>query len=139
MMMRPGRKQNSILNSPFVRALINPVKTVIPSSTLSPSSSSPSTTTGPPRVPEGANPYLSIIAQERGEELPPPLPEHLIPTQPQTRIEQPQTATTSDVEGKKRARSEDEVVEWDEKAGMRYGVVTKYSEENLPQELEKCE
>ncbi|GAA5964248.1 hypothetical protein JCM3765_002784 [Sporobolomyces pararoseus] len=138
-MMRPGRKQNSILNSPFVRALINPVKTVLPSSTSSPSTSSTSNKIAPPRVPEGANPYLSIIAQERGEQLPPPLPEHLIPTQPEPQF---QTATTSDLKGKKRARSQDNyeeeaAVEWDEEAGTRFGTVTRYSQDNLPQELEK--
>ncbi|GAA5902221.1 RNA methyltransferase [Sporobolomyces salmoneus] len=138
-MMRPGRKHNSILNSPIVRGLINPVKTIIPSSsTSSQSSYSSSTTTETPRVPTGVNPYLSIIAQERGEELPEPSPEHLIPTQPI-----PVLSTHSDPKGKgkKRARSEEdnerEEVEWDERAGTRFGVVTRYSEENLPRELEK--
>ncbi|GAA5882967.1 hypothetical protein JCM16303_006766 [Sporobolomyces ruberrimus] len=144
-MMRPGRKHNSILNSPFVRALINPVKTIVPSSTSSLNPSTTTTTNGPstsssralvaeaPRVPEGSNPYLSIMAQERGEEFPPPLAEHLIPTQPEE---------ANDPKGKKRARSiepeeEEQVAEWDEVEGTRYGVVTKYTEENLPQELEK--
>ncbi|GAA6006639.1 hypothetical protein JCM11491_003127 [Sporobolomyces phaffii] len=140
-MMRPNRKHNSILNSPFVRALINPVHTVVPGSTSSirpeASVSSPSATVGPPAT-SGPNPYLSIMAQERGEELPPPSAEHLIPTQPLP-ASPAATATTSDVKGKKRARSEeaDEVLEWDERARTRYGVVTRYTEDDLPLELEK--
>jgi len=134
-MMRPNRKHNSILNSPFVRALINPVKTIIPDS------SPPSTNSLPTSQPiasssktSGVNPYLSIIAQERGEALPDPEEHHLIPTQPQTE-------SSSDLKGKKRAREEEEEQEekWNEEAGTRFGEITRYEEgKNLPKELEKC-
>lgn len=134
-MARTVRKYNSILNSPIVRALINPVKADVPSSTTSPDAGSTSTAGGPARAPAAFNPYLSIIAQERGEEQAEPSPEHLIPTQPTA------VATSSDVKGKKRARSDEDLdgqVKWDQVAGTRFGVVTRYDADNLPRELEKC-
>lgn len=64
----------------------------------------------------------------------------LIPTQPMS-------GSSADVKGKKRAREEDEAgdesektaVEYDAAAGTRYGEVVRYTTENLPDELEKCE
>ena len=77
------------------------------------------------------NPYLSIIAQERGETLEEPEEHHLIPTQP----------SEPDLKGKKRAREEEEPEEeeWNEVEGTRFGVITRHQEgKNLPKELEKC-
>lgn len=132
-MMRPNRKQNSILNSPFVRALINPVKTIIPSSDSSSPNALPASQPIPSSSkPSGVNPYLSIIAQERAETLEEPEEHHLIPTQP----------SEPDLKGKKRAREdkeEPEEEEWNEVEGTRFGVITRHQEgKNLPKELEKC-
>lgn len=132
--MRPNRKHNSILNSPFVRALINPVKTIIPDSNPPSTNPLPTQPIASSSKAPGVNPYLSIIAQERGEVLPDPEEHHLIPTQPQTE-------SPSDLKGKKRAREEEEEQEeeWNEEAGTRFGEITRYEEgKNLPKELEKC-
>ncbi|GAA6059684.1 hypothetical protein JCM10212_000071 [Sporobolomyces blumeae] len=135
-MMRYGQKQNSILNSPAVRALINPVRSSIP--TPPPVASTSSSVDPSPVV---KNPYLEVIDREerraRGEADEDGQDEggrgsaaYLIPTQP------------ADVKGKKRARDQDDVgdeavVDHDERNGTRFGVVTRYREEDLPAELEK--
>ncbi|GAA5939480.1 hypothetical protein JCM1841_001549 [Sporobolomyces salmonicolor] len=129
-MMRPNRKANSILNSPFVRALIHPVHT--PPASL-PSTAGPTSTT--------SNPYLAVMEQERGEAG----GEWLIPTQPRASAGAPGGGgANADLKGKKRARGpqDDEPqqhdgVEYDERAGARFGVTVRYTEENLPVELEK--
>ncbi|GAA5904193.1 hypothetical protein JCM5296_005524 [Sporobolomyces johnsonii] len=128
-MMRPNRKANSILNSPFVRALINPVHTP-PASLPSAATSSTSTST--------SNPYLAVLEQERGEAGG---GEWLIPTQPLARAAGAPGGANEDVKGKKRARGDEdeqqELVEYDEQAGTRFGVTVRYTEENLPDELDK--
>lgn len=122
--MRRGQRQNAILNSPVVRSFINPVVSTIPTSPAKPATaqtaSAPSDT-----VPDGG-----VEADER----------FFIPTQPLANGAGAGPGT-SDVKGKKRAREEDDdaaLVEYDAVAATRFGVPVRYSEDNLPEELEKC-
>ncbi|GAA5982823.1 hypothetical protein JCM10908_006801 [Rhodotorula pacifica] len=138
-----GRAQRhfSITHSPVVRSFIRPVKSVIPSS-----------------VAAASNPYAPFSVIASTSSAAPPLPTSydyddeeqqpdgafLIPTQPAGAAEaDTPTAGSSDVKGKKRARDDDDTsvtngaAEYDEVAGTRFGVTVRYTEDNLPEELEK--
>ncbi|GAA5997568.1 RNA methyltransferase [Rhodotorula paludigena] len=121
--MRRGQRQNAILNSPVVRSFINPVVSTIPTSPAKPA------TTQAGSAPSETAPDGGVEADER----------FFIPTQPLANGSGAGPGT-SDVKGKKRAREDDDdaaLVEYDAVAGTRYGVPVRYSEDNLPEELEK--
>lgn len=138
-----GRAQRhfAITHSPVVRSFIKPVKSSIVVA------SSSSTTVSNPYLPDSVTslPTTATLGYEQ-EQQPAELPDgtFLIPTQPvvdegAAEVIKVPTAGSSDVKGKKRARDEDEVVaEYDEAAGTHFGVVVRYTEDNLPEELEKC-
>ncbi|KWU45249.1 hypothetical protein RHOSPDRAFT_33194 [Rhodotorula sp. JG-1b] len=137
-----GRAQRhfAITHSPVVRSFIKPVKSSIVVA------SSSSTTVPNPYLPDSVT-SLSTTATlgYEQEQQPAELADvtFLIPTQPvvdegAAEVIKVPTAGSSDVKGKKRARDEDEVVaEYEEAAGTRFGVVVRYTEDNLPEELEK--
>jgi len=133
--MRRGQRHNAITNSPIVRSFIRPV--------LSTTTAPPATAASSAAQQETFNKYLGEVAQ--------PDEQWLIPTQPSLVAaggavlveEDAGQPGSSDVKGKKRARDEEldgeaQAVEYDAAAGTRFGVQVRYSEDNLPAELEKC-
>lgn len=133
--MRRGQRHNAITNSPIVRSFIRPVLSTTPAP--------PATATSNAAQQETLNKYLGEVAQ--------PDEQWLIPTQPSLVAaggaavveEDAGQPGSSDVKGKKRARDEEldgeaQAVEYDAAAGTRFGVQVRYSEDNLPAELEKC-
>lgn len=145
-----GRAQRhfAITHSPVVRSFIKPVK-----SSVVVAASSPTTVSNPylPDSVTSSTATATVTATLSYEQQREPDGTFLIPTQPAVAEERLVAATaaevvnkapmagSSDVKGKKRARDEDElVVEYDEAAGTRFGVVVRYTEDNLPEELEKC-
>ncbi|GAA5977200.1 hypothetical protein JCM11641_003874 [Rhodosporidiobolus odoratus] len=133
--MRRGQRANAITNSPIVRSFIKPVRSIVPSSSTLPAKPSSAL----------ANPYLATIGtledkevadagEDQREEGP-----WMIPTQPLTNV----AAGRSDVKGKKRARESDVDEEratefhYDSENGTRFGVQVRYSDADLPKELEK--
>ncbi|GAA5943664.1 RNA methyltransferase [Sporobolomyces koalae] len=142
-MMRPNRKHNSILNSPFVRALINPVQTIIPTATTSASTSSSNgldstsiANADQKRTQVEQHESLQTQAANEDELDGTSIEQHLIPTQPPVEVVETKSL------GKKRSRSrsvdpDEPVLEWDEREGKRFGVVTRYDPDQLPKELEK--
>jgi trimethylguanosine synthase len=141
-----GRAQRhfAITHSPVVRSFIKPVK----SSVVVAASSA--TTISNPYLPDSVtSSTTATLSYEQEQQPAEPDGTFLIPTQPAVAEERLVAAAaevvkvpmagSSDVKGKKRARDEDElVVEYDEAAGTRFGVVVRYTEDNLPEELEKC-
>lgn len=141
-----GRAQRhfAITHSPVVRSFIKPVKSSVVVAASSP------TTVSNPYLPDSVTSLTATatatLSYEQQRE---PDGTFLIPTQPVAKegaaveerevVNKVPTAGSSDVKGKKRARDEDElVVEYDEAAGTRFGVIVRYTEDNLPEELEKC-
>ncbi|KPV73093.1 uncharacterized protein RHOBADRAFT_66819 [Rhodotorula graminis WP1] len=134
--MRRGQRHNAITNSPVVRSFIRPVLSSVPAATAA-------ATTSAARQ-ETLNKYLGEVAQ--------PDEQWLIPTQPSLVAaaggavvgveDEGKRPESSDVKGKKRARvdeldGEAHAVEYDAAAGTRFGVQVRYSEDNLPLELDK--
>ncbi|GEM11326.1 trimethylguanosine synthase [Rhodotorula toruloides] len=126
--MRHGQRQNAILNSPIVRSFIRPVRAILPTSTKT---ASGGTAVDQDRtIGDAGAPVINGAEEEEGE--------WLIPTQPVS-------GSSAYVKGKKRAREEDDadgepakrVVEYDAAAGTRFGEVVRYTNDNLPDELEK--
>ncbi|GAA5876197.1 hypothetical protein JCM3774_002322 [Rhodotorula dairenensis] len=154
-MARRAQRHSAITHSPVVRSFIKPVKTVV--RTLNSTASSSSTAPNPYYSPDTAA-VASDVAAGPGYGAEPPATTvqqggggFLIPTQPvAVPVANPveramiRTAGSSDVKGKKRARNaaddddaDADPAEYDEATGTRYGVTVRYSEENLPSELEK--
>ena len=140
-----GRAQRhfAITHSPVVRSFIKPVQSVVASSSFA------ATAVSNPYLPDCVTSLTTTATLSYEEEQQPAEPDgtFLIPTQPVVaegaaevgEVIKVPTAGSSDVKGKKRARDEDQVaVEYDEAAGTRFGVVVRYTEDNLPEELEKC-
>ncbi|GAA5853805.1 hypothetical protein JCM9279_001672 [Rhodotorula babjevae] len=131
--MRRGQRHNAITNSPIVRSFIRPVLSSVPA---------PSSTATTSASQQGLlNKYLGEIVQPDEQWLIPTQPS-LVAAAPAAVVEESQQPGSSDVKGKKRARVEEhageaQAVEYDAAAGTRFGVQVRYSEDNLPLELEK--
>lgn len=113
--MKRSAKANAITNSPFVRALIQPVmRKIVPAAALPPPSQADLIPTQPVRA-VAAEPVAGPTVEVES-----------VPTQGLT-----VNGASEKALGKKRAREEDWVGEGEE-------VVVSYTKDNLPQELDKC-
>lgn len=117
--MKRSAKANAITNSPFVRALIQPVmRKIVPPAPLPPPSQADLIPTQPTSAtPTAATPQTEAQAASAEPAV-------------------PMTGVSEKAAGKKRAREEDQ-------AGPQEGegaeeVIVRYTKDNLPQELQKC-